>query len=347
MNPQPAFAPCPVRRITMRSLYAGILLFCLCCGPSAAQGLQNTKADIRGQVFMPNGDPAQMIIRIQLSGEDSLRPPESFFTDSKGRFGVRDLRQGMRYTFIVESDGKNWATSREIVYITQEIHAIVMIHLQPLLNSPIPERPSISATELNQTVPPAALRVYEFGVAQLAAGDLVKARKQFERAIELFPDFVEARSELAVVFMRQDSLASAEALLRRAIEIDSAAVRPLLNLGLCLYRQQRFKEAMVPLERGVQLKPVNPHGNLLFGITLEAAGDDEHAEPVLRQAYDQGGKNVAKAQLYLSRLYARQKKYDLAAQALDIYLRDAPAAPDAASLRTTLAKLRAAAQPQP
>jgi Tfp pilus assembly protein PilF len=329
----------------VRNLCAGILFLALFGGPAAAQGLENTKADIRGQVMMPNGDPAQIVILVKLSGEDGQRPPESFYTDSKGRFGVRDLRQGMRYTFVVESDGKNWATSTENVYITQETHSFVMIHLRPLLTSPIPDRPSISATELNQIVPPPALRVYEFAVQQLAAGDLARARKQFERAIEMFPDFVEARSELAVVHMRQDSLASAETLLRRALEIDPSAVRPLLNLGLCLYRQQRFAEALVPLERGVQLKPINPNGNLLFGITLVAAGNDALGEPVLRKAYEQGGKYTAKAQLYLSQLYARQKKYDLAAQALDIYLRDIPGAPDADSLRATLTKLRAAQAP--
>jgi Tfp pilus assembly protein PilF len=331
----------------MRLLCASAVLLCLCCSLAAAGLPQGTKADVRGQVFLPNGDPAQMVIRVDLSGDDGQTPPQSFYTDSKGRFGMRGLVQGNHYGFVVESDGKNWATSRETVYIAPGAQPFITIHLQPLLASPIPERLSISATELRQTVPPPALRAYKFAVVQLAAGDLAKARKQFERAIELFPDFVEARSELAVVFMRQDSLATAEALLRRALEIDSVAVRPLLNLGLCLYRQQRFAEALPLLARGVQLQPLNPHGNLLYGITLAAASDDAHAEPVLRQAYDQGGKNVALAQLYLSQLYTRQKKYDLAAQALDIYLRDVPAAPDAAALRTTLAKLRAAAQPQP
>ena len=295
--------------------------------------------------MMPNGNPAELVILIHLSGEDGQRPPETFYTDSKGRFGVRDLRQGARYTFVVESDGKNWGMSTENVFITQETHAFVMIHLRPLLSSPIPDRPSISATELNQIVPPAALRVYEYAVAQLAEGDLARARKQFERAIEMFPDFVEARSELAVVHMRLDGLATAETLLRRALEIDPAAVRPLLNLGLCLYRQQRFAEALVPLERGIQLKPINPNGNLLYGITLVATGNDALAEAVLRKAYEQGGKHAAKAQLYLSQLYARQKKFDLAVEALDIYLRDLPGAPDAESLRATLVKLRAAQAP--
>jgi tetratricopeptide (TPR) repeat protein len=328
----------------MRILLTGFVCLTLLCGVAAAQ-VSSKKADARGQVFLPNGSPAEMIVRIQLTGEDGQRPPEYIFTDSKGTFGIRDLVQGGRYMFAVESDGKNWGASSETVYVVQGSTPFITIHLRPLLASPFPERPSISAAELNQNVPPAAKREYEYAVASLAAGDLERAGKQFERAIHLFPDFVEARSELAVVRMRRDDLSGAEALLRRALEIDAAAVRPLLNLGLCLYRQQRFAEALPALERGVQLQPGNAHGNLLLGIVLFASGDAVRAEAVLRKAYDLGGQRAARAQLYLSRLYAQQQKYDLAAQALETYLKDAPAAPDAAELQATLVKLRAAARP--
>jgi Tfp pilus assembly protein PilF len=327
----------------VRNFGTAILLIALLCSHAAAQA-DKQKIEVRGQVFLPNGNPAQAKIRFLLGGEDGQRPQESFSTDSKGGFVINGLKEGAEYTFVVESDGKTWATTTERVRLLGA-QPYVTIRLRPLVNTPLPEKAGISPAELNQKVPPAALRAYEFAVVQLAAGDLARARKQFERAIELFPDFVDARSELAVVHMRQDALASAEALLRRALEIDPAAVRALLNLGLCLYRQQRFAEALPVLERGLQLKPVNPSGNLLYGITLVATGDDARAEPVLRTAYEQGGVQTAKAQLVLSQLYVRQQKFGLAADALEIYLRELPDVPDAESLRATLAKLRAAANP--
>jgi len=327
----------------VRNFGAAILLIALLCSHAAAQA-DKPKIEVRGQVFLPNGNPAQAKIRFLLGGEDGQRAQESFSTDSKGGFVINGLKEGAEYAFVVESDGKSWATTSERVRLLGA-QPYITIRLRPLVSAPVPEKPASSATELTQKVPPAAMRVYEFAVAQLAAGELARARKQFERAIELFPDFVDARSELAVVHMRQDALASAEALLRRALEIDPASVRALLNLSLCLYRQQRFAEALPVLERGLQLKPVNASGNLLYGITLVATGDDARAEPVLRTAYEQGGVQAAKAQLVLSQLYVRQKKYDLAADALEIYLRDLPDVPDADALRATLARLRAAVSP--
>ena len=292
---------------------------------------------------MPGGAPFQGNIRIQLSGEDGQRPPEYFFTDSKGAFVLMNLSQGASYTLVVESDGKNWATTRETFWALGP-RPYVTVHLRPL-ESTHTSGAAVSVAELNQNVPRGARKEFETAVEQLAGGDVARARKGFERAIELFPDYVDARSELAVLLMREGDLARAETLLRHAIEIDSAAARPQLNLGLCLYRQQRYADALPFLERGVQLQPVNPNGNLVFGITLVMAGNDARAEPVLRTAYEQGGKAYAKAELYLSRLYTRQKKYGPAAEALDTYLRDVPGDPDADSLRATLGKLRAASHP--
>jgi Tfp pilus assembly protein PilF len=322
----------------------GALIFCTSASaqqPSAAR--QSVTA--RGQVYAPNGEPLHVVIRMELSGEDGQRPPYKFFTDSKGTFVINEMVQGATYTLIVETDGKTWASTSQTIFISGT-RPFVTVQLRPIEHTPSSATSaSVSVAELNQNVPRAARREYDAAVEQLSEGNAERARKSFERAIELFPDFVGARSELAALMMREGELAPAEVLLRRAVEIDSAAALPLFNLGLCLYRQQRYADALPFLERGVQLQPVNANGNLIFGMTLVMAGDDARAEPVLRKAYELGGKHYAKAQLYLSRLYTRQKKYDRAAEALDAYLRDLPDVPDAEALRATLVKLRAAANP--
>jgi Tfp pilus assembly protein PilF len=323
----------------VKKILPSMLLVLILCGMVAAQ----QRVNVRGVVYSPSGAAVQMNVRILLSGEDGQRPQEYIFTDSKGGFVIYGVTPGSNFTLVVETDGKNWATTTENVWMLGT-RPFVTIHLRPL-ETPRANGSAVSLAEMNQNVPRGARKEYENAVEQLAAGDVARARKGFERAIELFPDFVEARSELAVILMREGELTSAEALLRRAIEIDAGAVRPQLNLGLCLYRQQRYSDALPYLERGVQLQPVNANGHLVFGITLVMAGDDARAEPVLRKAYEQGGKGYAKSQLYLSRLYARQKKYDRAAEALEIYLRDIPDDPNAEALRATLVKLRAASRP--
>jgi Flp pilus assembly protein TadD len=328
-----------VKKLWMLPLFG----LCFLCSHASAQLVSATRVNVRGQIYAPSGAPMEGNIRFRLSGEDGDRPPEVFDTDTKGSFILYSMKQGASYTLVVDSDGKNWATTTERFYALGP-RPYVTIHLRPM-ESASSSLASVSVAELNQNIPRAARNEYGAAVEQLAKGDLGRARKSFQRAIELYPEFVEARSELAVLLMRDGDNAGAEALLRRALEIDNAAVRATLNLGLCLYRQQRYADALPFLERGVQLQPVNGQAHMLLGITLVMSGDDVQAEPILLRAYEQGGKHCARAQYYLSRLYTRQKNYARAAGALELYLRDLPDDPDAESLRATLTKLRAAVRP--
>ena len=312
------------------------------CGPATGQVTRaQTPVTVRGQVFVPSGGPLQIQIRLLLNEEGGLRPPEYFFTDSNGRFQISGLTQSAGYTLTIESDGKNWATTIENFYV-MGTRPFVTIRLRPLEKQPGPKEPSVTVAELSQSIPRAARKEFEAAMDLALQGEHDRARGKLERAVALYPDFVAARNELAVELMRVRRLPEAEAHLRHALEVDAAAPRPLLNLGLCLYRQERFADALPFLERGAQLDPANANAHLLYGITLVMTGDDARAEPVLRKAYEQGGKRYAKALLYLSRLYARRRDYPRAAEALEIYLSDVPDAPDAKALGATLAKLREA-----
>jgi Tfp pilus assembly protein PilF len=282
-----------------------------------------------------------MQIRIQLVSDDPARPPEYVFTDQNGRFVFQNLLPDYGYKVVVESDGKNWGRTEESFLILGPRHTL-SITLRPPERTPNSPESSVSISRLKQDVPRAARKEYENAVESLNRGEQSEARQQLEHAIELFPDYVEARNELAVMLLREERLAEAEAQLRRALAVDGDAVRPLLNLGLCLYRQQRYKDAIEPLERAMQLHPINPSGNMLFGMVLVQAGNDKDAEAVFLRSYEQGGKRVARAQLYLSRIYTRRQDYDRAANALDVYLTDVPDEPNAQELRATLVKLRAA-----
>jgi tetratricopeptide (TPR) repeat protein len=330
---------CNVKKLWLLPL----LTLVVSCGYASAQVAPSPRVNVRGQIYAPNGATMQINVRFRLSGEEAGRPPETFDTDSKGAFVLYSMTQGASYTLIVDTDGRNWATTTERFYVLGP-RPFITIQLRPFV-SEASTAGSVSVAELNQNIPRAARREYGSAIDQMAAGELDRARKSFQHAIELYADFVEARSELAVLLMRDGDIAGAETLLRRALEIDNSAVRPTLNLGLCLYRQERYADALPYLERGVQLQPVNANAHLLLGITMVMSGDDTRAEPVLLRAYEQGGKQYARAQFYLSRLYTRQKNYARAAEALEVYLRDLPDEPNAESLRATLVKLRAAAHP--
>ena len=322
----------------------GILVFValfLCSLNAVGQIQRGGPVNARGQVYAPEGGPLQQVIRLELASSDGLRPPEYVFTDSNGRFILRGLIPGSSYTITVETDGKNWATT-SVSFIPTDFRAAVQVDLRPLERKAVVGDPRVSIGELKQNIPNDARKEYEAAMELFLQGEHARARPFLERAIELYPDFVNARNELSVALMKEGKLAEAEAQLRRALQADATAVRPLLNLGLCLYRQGRYADSLAFLEKALQLQPAHPTGQLLLGITFVMLGDDTRAEPALVRAYELGGKRTARAQFYLARLYARRKDYGRAAAALDTYLRDVPDDSNAGELRKTLDRLRAA-----
>ena len=307
-------------------------------------GNQNQIVAVTVQLFAPEGGPLQETVIITLIAEDGHRPPEDFYTDSRGSQTFVNLRAMVNYAIVVKSDGRRWGDTRySFLPVGRRMSVAVQLSNMP---RKLEEKngSSVSMYSLKQDVPRAARREYDQALDQLDKDDLPRAQKHLERAVQLFPDYVEALNELAVLQMKAGELAPAEQNLRHALGIDTAAVLPLLNLGLCLMRQEKYAPAVEPLEKATQLAPTNARAYMLLGSAQMAAGSADPAELSLQRAYELGGKNMARANLELARLYARKSLYERAVASLTKYLDDVPDDPNSASLKETLERLRAAAR---
>ena len=81
----------------------------------------------------------------------------------------------------------------------------------------------------------------------------VSAQKWLEAALDLDPQLVEARGNLAMVKAKKGDLGSAEKLLRQGIEDDPQYKEGHLNLGLILAQQGRISDADQELDKAVAL----------------------------------------------------------------------------------------------
>ncbi|MCL6564992.1 MAG: tetratricopeptide repeat protein [Acidobacteriia bacterium] len=298
---------------------------------------------IRGQVYGPDGLPFRKQIRLEVREQSPRSRPEYIYTDTLGRFEFQGRTQVIQI-IRVESDGESYAET-VVDFIPSGISPFVHVYLRRLEKpvAPKPEESITSAAALTP-VPRGARREFERGVELMQKNRPAEARARFEAAIQLFPDYVEAYNELAVLLLREGQLEAAEVHLRRALEIDPAAANVLLNLGLCLVRRGRPSEAVRFLDRAVQLQPRNAPAQLLYGVALFLEGREDLAEPVLLRAYELGGKQVSEAQYHLARIYLKRNDAARAARALETYLQDTPNAPNAAQLQETLRQLQQTAK---
>ena len=135
---------------------------------------------IRGQLFLPNGSPAERTTRFTLSYENGLRQ-EQYFTDSHGRLAIQqDINTP--YTITVESDGENYDTTRTTFYPPSSGNYIV-INLRPLATPRAPVTGVVDASRLDQSIAPKAREAYDSALSLLQS-------QQYEPAINLLTQAV-------------------------------------------------------------------------------------------------------------------------------------------------------------
>lgn len=98
------------------------------------------------------------------------------------------------------------------------------------------------------------------------------AQAEFEKAIELQPDFTPARFNRARTLMREGQVEPAVTELQQTIQIDPDHVGALNMLGMALGRQQQFTEAQACLERAVRLDPNHAEARSNLGAAYAGQG---------------------------------------------------------------------------
>jgi protein O-mannosyl-transferase len=124
----------------------------------------------------------------------------------------------------------------------------------------------------SETVFNYALRVTEDNfIAQCGMGDVWQsrgvfqiARLHYQEALRIKPAYAEARSNLAIILMKEGRIAEAEAEFREALKYKPGLAEAHNNLGAVLVLQKKFPEAAAHFSRALELKPgyVTAKGNL-------------------------------------------------------------------------------------
>ncbi len=293
---------------------------------------------IRGQVFLPSGQPVAAVTRVILMSEDPRRNPEYYFTDSKGWFYFQGLSANVWYRVVVETDEKTYATT-DVSFLGSQ--GSVSVHLRPL-DEPKSQAhsPTVSANQLAHQPPKEALKAYEQALQAINQRQREQAKESLRRAIALDPDYVNAYNDLAVIHMGEKKYLEAEALLRRALASDPKFIHSLLNLGITLNHLQKYTDAILSLREALRLEPGLVAARLHLGIALVEIDQLKEAEQELLRASKSTGADEATTQLYIGKLYARTGEFEKSVTALNAYLLKVPNAPNAPEVRALIDRMQ-------
>lgn len=152
------------------------------------------------------------------------------------------------------------AKTRPNQYGDGPVHA-EPIHIDPMLRDDSTRPPAgpagapISLGRLRNAPPPKALRQMQRAQEAFADGDSEKGIRRLEQAIEIHPNYIEARNNLGVRYSMLGRWADAAQQFEKASDLDPAAALPHLNLAVAMQALGDEEAAVLNAEEAVRLAP--------------------------------------------------------------------------------------------
>jgi len=144
------------------------------------------------------------------------------------------------------------------------------------------------------------------GIAYHQLVQLDQAKKAYEQAIKLKPDYLEAINNLGTIYYARKSYRRAISQYQKAIKLAPEEVRSAsiyMNLGTAFFARKQYEQCVAANQMAIKLDPevFERHGN--YGVMLEERNVEERA----------------KYHYFIAKMYAKSGRTDLALQ----YLRKA------------------------
>ena len=302
--------------------------------------------EIHGQVrFSEGGAPAEHVV-VRLESYDGGGSISEAFTDRLGKFQFTALPPA-QYSVRVRQSG--YRDAQETVDMTTTSSGLVLLQLSRDASS----SSTIARTgSIDANVPAAAQKEFDKGVTALAEGGKDKlsfAVKCFEKAVSLYPKFVEARLKLGTGYMDLGQWEKAEQALLATIEVDESAFNALFALSEIYLRQNKLSDAEKVLVKGLAIQDQSYLGHLnLARVYWEKARETKdlaQAKPALEKSYEEVKRaltlnpELAGAHLLKGNLLLRVGRTSDAVAEFNEYLRLEPNGSFATETRTLIEKV--------
>ncbi|HXE43488.1 MAG TPA: tetratricopeptide repeat protein, partial [Candidatus Baltobacteraceae bacterium] len=117
----------------------------------------------------------------------------------------------------------------------------------------------------------------DFGGALLANGQIDDAIENFQKALQINPNYAEVYHNLGDAFIQKGNRGEAIAQYQKALTIDSRDERSHVNLGIVLYQSGQINEAVDHYQKALEIDPTDTKTHNNFGLALAQLGRMDEA----------------------------------------------------------------------
>jgi tetratricopeptide (TPR) repeat protein len=335
-------------------LFLGIFILGLIgfASPIVGQESRNTGTPLGGQIsgqvrYSEGGRPAfDVLVRCDSLNSGSCGQE---MTDRSGRFRFTGLAPS-QYTLTLRVPG--YIEQQQTVELLTTPSANVQFQLK---SDGTGKAAKSDPFVIDANVPSGAKKEFDQAAAALASGKkegIEEGVRHLEKAVSVYPNFVQAQLMLGTAYLDLNQLDKAEQALNKTREIDPKAANALFALGELYLRQKKDEEAEKLLLQGLGIEPRSYQANLsLARVYLDMASkikDEAQAKPVLEKAYDHLNQSLkinpdlAQAHLLKGNMLLRVRRAADAQHEFEEYLRLDPNGAFAEQTRVVVQKIKKA-----
>jgi tetratricopeptide (TPR) repeat protein len=117
-------------------------------------------------------------------------------------------------------------------------------------------------------IPSKAVKEIQRSQTALRSGDVRSSAVHLERALQIYPQSLEAHNNLGSRYIELHEYEKATAQFQKAIDIDPRVMQPFNNLSVAFFLLQRYPEAEAAVRRARDLDPHNATSRYMLGCIL-------------------------------------------------------------------------------
>lgn len=309
---------------------------------------QTHPANIRVYVTYQDDRPPHEQLKIELlSGSTGIKMMEAY-TNQRGEAELVNVPVGT-YQISVTGQTIQRTVSDFFDIDPRRTTQTVFVRVKPAVqegNNQTGGGAAVPVRDLN--IPQSASKQFDQATEAMNHQDWQKAVAHLNRAVAIYPKYVEAYTNLGAAYEHIGDPAHEREALTKAIVLDGNFAPALMNLGMLSIIEKKYPEAEDELGRASAADPTNPQVLMLLAQAqllnkhfdqAIASADKLHALP--------HHEKYAKAHYIAARAFEHENRASDAAIQLQEFLDEQPTGPMADAVRKELANLRGQAAATP